>query len=235
MPGFGFSTMRVMRDTLSAASAPAVSTMPQLPMSSAGTSITPMVDTFSRVATSTICFVTGNVGVDEVIGEDHRERLVADDGRRAQHGVAEAERLGLPDVDAVDARRRGIFHRFQELALVSQRELGLELVGLVEVILDRALVAPGDEDHVRDAGRRGLLDRVLDERLVDDGEHFLGTRLGGGQEPAAESGNGEDGFGDFFHELVRAMSCWSPASSSTATPSSSALASLLPASAPATT
>ena len=41
-----------------------------------------------------------------------------------------------------------------------------------------------------------LLDRVLDDRLVDERQHLLGLRLGGGQEPGAPAGGGEDGFAD---------------------------------------
>ncbi|MNY74992.1 hypothetical protein D3C86_2141580 [compost metagenome] len=59
-------------------------------------------------------------------------------------------------------------------------QLGFQFIGLVEVVFDGALVAAGDEDHVGDAGRDGLLHRVLDQRLVDDGQHFLRLRLGGG-------------------------------------------------------
>jgi hypothetical protein len=68
----------------------------------------------------------------------------------------------------------------------------LELEGHVEVVLDRPLVAAGDEDHLAHAGGIGLLDGVLDQRLVDDGQHLLGLRLGGGQEAGAEAGDGED-------------------------------------------
>jgi hypothetical protein len=69
----------------------------------------------------------------------------------------------------------------------------LELEGEVEVVLDRALLAGGDDDHLFDAGRDGLLDRVLDDRLVDQGQHLLGLRLGRRQETGAPSGGGEDG------------------------------------------
>jgi hypothetical protein len=59
------------------------------------------------------------------------------------------------------------------------------------VVLDRALVAAGDEDHLAHAGGVGLLDRVLDQRLVHHRQHLLGLRLGGGQEARAEAGHGE--------------------------------------------
>ena len=39
----------------------------------------------------------------------------------------------------------------------------------------------------------GLLDAVLDDRLVHEHQHLLRLRLGGGQEAGAEPGGGEDG------------------------------------------
>ena len=44
-----------------------------------------------------------------------------------------------------------------------------------------------------------FFDAVLDDRLVDQRQHFLGLRLGGGQEAGAETGGGEDGFADGRH------------------------------------
>ena len=72
----------------------------------------------------------------------------------------------------------------------------LELDRDVEVILDRVLAAAGDEDDVVDAGRDRLLDAVLDDRLVDQRQHFLRLRFRGGKEARAEAGGGEDGFAD---------------------------------------
>ncbi|MNT68636.1 hypothetical protein D3C72_2068860 [compost metagenome] len=55
------------------------------------------------------------------------------------------------------------------------------------MVFDRALAAAGDEDHVADAGLIGFFHGVLDQRLVHDGEHLLGGRLGGGQEAGAQA------------------------------------------------
>ncbi len=41
-----------------------------------------------------------------------------------------------------------------------------------------------------------LLDHVLDDRLVDERQHLLRLRLGGGQEARAEAGGGEHGLAD---------------------------------------
>src|SRR3546814_1941741 len=67
------------------------------------------------------------------------------------------------------------------------------------MILDRALAAPGDEDHLLDPRFARLVDGILDQRPVDDGQHFLGDRLGGRKEPGAETGDGKDGFADRLH------------------------------------
>ncbi len=83
------------------------------------------------------------------------------------------------------------------LVALLQRQFELELA--VEMVLDHALVAAGDEDEMLDAGLARLVDHVLDQRPVDHRQHFLGHRLGGGQEAGAEAGHGENGFANRFH------------------------------------
>ena len=46
------------------------------------------------------------------------------------------------------------------------------------------------------AGRDRLLDAVLNDRLVDERQHFLGLRFGRREEAGAETGGREDGFAD---------------------------------------
>ena len=70
------------------------------------------------------------------------------------------------------------------------------------MVLDDALVAAGDEDEMLDAGLARLVDRVLDQRPVDDRQHFLGHRLGGRQEAGAETGNGKHGGADALGQVV---------------------------------
>ena len=41
-----------------------------------------------------------------------------------------------------------------------------------------------------------LLDAVLNDRLVDQRQHFFRLRLGGGKKPGAEAGGGKDGLAD---------------------------------------
>ena len=65
------------------------------------------------------------------------------------------------------------------------------------------LAAAGHDDDVLDAGMQRLLHAVLDDRLVDDRQHLLRLRLGGGQEPGAEPGGGKDSFSNFGGHLLQ--------------------------------
>ena len=105
--------------------------------------------------------------------------------------MPEAEWLALANVGEVD-RARDPANLGELFLLASRFEERLELDRDVEVVLDRVLAAAGDQDDVVDAGGDRLLDAVLDDRLVDERQHFLGLRLGSGQKPRAESGGGED-------------------------------------------
>jgi hypothetical protein len=142
------------------------------------------------------------IAVDQVVGKDHRERLVVDHRLRAQHRVPEAELLGLADVDAAHMAREDPLHEGEEVLLPAARELVLDLVGLVEVVLDRPLVPAGDEDHLREAGGDRFLDRVLDERLVDHRHHLFRARLGRRQEAAAEARHREHRFRHRSHRRL---------------------------------
>src|SRR5439155_980998 len=101
--------------------------------------------------------------------------------------VAQPERLTLAHVVEVGHLSDGA-HFLQLVVLAAGVEVELELEGAVEVVLERPLVASGDDEDVADAGAHGFLHDVLDGRLVDDGQHLLGLRLGRGQEPGAEPG-----------------------------------------------
>ena len=66
------------------------------------------------------------------------------------------------------------------------------------MVFDRRFALAGHEDDVFDAGGASFLDGVLDQRLVDQGQHLLGDGLGRRQEPGAQSGNRENRFTHCF-------------------------------------
>ena len=172
----------------------------------------------------------------QVISQQDGEGLVAHHLAGTQHGVAQTQRLGLADVDTVDTGRQRVLDGFQQLVLAFGRQFGFQLVGLVEVVLDAALVAPGDEDHLGDAGSGSLFHRVLDQRTVDDRQHLLGLRLGGGKEAGTQPGDREYSFANAVvgHDQLPILLKKS-ASARTEIPRLRALVSFEPAFSPATT
>ena len=134
------------------------------------------------------------------VGQQQRERLVADQLARAPDRVAEAERRLL----AGEARGAGApagrrDRSFRSAGLRRSFSVSFELELAVEMVLDHRLVAAGDEDEMLDAGLARLVHHVLDQRPVDHRQHLLGHGLGGGQEARAEAGHGENSFANWFH------------------------------------
>jgi hypothetical protein len=133
----------------------------------------------------------GHVAADQVVDQADGERLVPDHVAGAPDGVAEALGLLLAGVDHV-ARGRHVALEDGELGLLA---LALERVeqleGAVEMVLDDRLAAAGDEHELLDARGRGLLQRVLDDRPVDDGQHLLRQHLGGREHARAQPATGK--------------------------------------------
>ena len=77
---------------------------------------------------------------DHVVRQDHRERLVADEVLGHQHRVAEPELLLLANVGHL-GQVADVAHLAELLDLALLLEHVLELVGEVEVVLDRPLLA----------------------------------------------------------------------------------------------
>jgi 5-formyltetrahydrofolate cyclo-ligase len=71
-------------------------------------------------------------------------------------------------------------------------ELTLQVQSPVEVVLHRGLAHRADEQDVVQAGADALLDDQLERRGVDHRQELLGYRLGDGQEPRSETGDGQD-------------------------------------------
>ena len=134
----------------------------------------------------------------EHVRQQQCERLAADQFARAPHRVPEAERLLLARKAGRAGDRQILSHEFERRVLLplQQRHLQFELP--VEMVLDDALVAPGDENEMFDAGFARLVDDVLNQRPVDHWQHFLGHRLGGRQKAGAEAGDRKDRFADWF-------------------------------------
>ena len=133
------------------------------------------------------------------VRQQQRERLASDQLPRTPDGMAEAERRLLAGEACGPGRRQIVGQRLQLGGLLAFFQRCFELELLVEMVLDHALVAAGDEDEMLDAGLPRLVDDVLDQRPVHDRQHFLGHGLGGGQESGAKSCHRENRFANRFH------------------------------------
>ena len=133
------------------------------------------------------------------VGQQQRERLVADQFARAPHRMAEAERLLLPGEarrarapagPAREIRAPCAFCRSRSVISSSNwRSKWSSMTPLLRPVTKMKCSMP--------ACAR-LVDDMLDQRPVDHRQHFLRHGLGGRQEPGAEAGDGEDGFADGF-------------------------------------
>ena len=130
----------------------------------------------------------------QLVGQEDREGFVAHDRARAPDRVTQAERHLLAHGDEVARLDARGFEHVERLLAAAHRIF--ELVGLVEMLDDSGLAAAGDEDQFLDPGFARFVDRVLDQRAIDDRQHLLGNGLRGGQEPRAEPRNGEHGLAD---------------------------------------
>lgn len=135
----------------------------------------------------------------QIVSQNHGERAVAHQFLGAQHRVTQTERFGLTHIEAIDIGRLDAAHEVEQLLFVARFEFRFDLVGLVEMIFDSALAAARHEDHFGDAGGNRFFNGVLDQRLVNDRQHFLGTCFGSRQKSCPEARYGKHGFGDFQH------------------------------------
>src|SRR5262249_27199258 len=110
--------------------------------------------------------------------------------------MAKAERGLLAGISHLARLRQPALQFLEPVGLSAIAQSGFELDGAVEMIIDRALPPAGNKEELLDPGCLRLLDRIMDERLVNDRQHFLWHRLGRGQETRSQPGYREDSFAD---------------------------------------
>ena len=134
------------------------------------------------------------------VGQQKRERLVADQFPGAPHRMAQAQRLLLAGEARLAGQRLQPLQLRQLLVLAALGKRVVELELDVEMVLDDRLVAAGHEDEVLDAGLARLVDHILDHRTVDDRQHLLRHRLRRRQKPRTQSCYRKYCLADSFHE-----------------------------------
>ena len=74
----------------------------------------------------------------------------------------------------------------------------LKLICNVEMILDRAFAATRDKDHLFNTGLTRLIDRILDERAIDNRQHLFGNGLCRWEETRAQASDRKYSFTNGF-------------------------------------
>ena len=115
--------------------------------------------------------------------------------------MAQPQGLVLADIGDRAAVHVGGLEDLQQLVLALAPQFGLKLRGVVEIVLERALAARGHEDEFLDPRRPRLVDRVLDQRAVDQGHDLLRNRFRRRQEPRAQTRNRKDRLGHLLAHL----------------------------------
>ena len=133
----------------------------------------------------------GRVGEEELIRQQHGERFVADQMAGAEDGVAESEGLLLAREDSRTGREQRALNLRARCIVAAHGEMSGEFLVVGKMPLERRLVSAGDEDELLDPRGSRLVDRILDKRPVEHGQHLLGHRLARRQEARAHAGDRE--------------------------------------------
>ena len=135
------------------------------------------------------------VASEQGVAEEEGEGFVSDEGPPVGDRIAESVQFLLPD--EVDVGHVGdMADLFEELGLPLFLEFELQFGGAVEVLLDRPLASTNHHQDFADSTPDAFFDDVLDGGSIDDGQHFLGLRLGRGKETRAKARGGDDGLGN---------------------------------------
>jgi hypothetical protein len=122
--------------------------------------------------------------------------------------VAKTERLLLAGKARRARRREFPCQKFYDFAPLPTAKRTLQFDLAIEMVLDDVLITPCDKDEVLDAGFAGFIDDVLDERPVNDRQHFLRHCLSGWEKSGAEACDREDGLADRVHRNFAIERYW---------------------------
>lgn len=130
--------------------------------------------------------------IDEVVTQQHDKWFVTHMVAGAQHRMPQAQWIALPHV-VNSCQISGFGNQRQSVLVVLSAQDIFKFQVAVEVILQRALTTPGDEQDIVHARCYRLLNHVLNGGFIDNREHLLGRGLGSRQEPGTQSGGWHHG------------------------------------------
>ena len=139
---------------------------------------------------------------DHIIRQNHGKRIVADQLLGAPDGMAEPEGFGLEHfMDGRLIRQSGLQKRQFLCFAALFEQIGVFLI-MAEMLHNGLFFRCRDKNELGDAGCGRLLHSPLDQRLVDDRQHFFGNRFCRGQKTGSHAGDRKNNFFDWLaHDI----------------------------------
>lgn len=135
---------------------------------------------------------------DEIVRKKECKRLALNGFARTVERMGDAEWLVLGKI--VKASERGRPLNVQEhLGVARRAQRAFEPSAVAKVLLDRFLAVGDHKDDIRDPGGNRLLNRVLDERLVDYRQHLFGDSFRCWEHAGTKTRRKDDGLCDCGH------------------------------------
>jgi hypothetical protein len=113
--------------------------------------------------------------------------------------MTKTQRFLLPREARATGKRCILFQPCEISIAAALLKCRIQFKDVIEMIFDRAFAASGDKDEMFNTRRARFFNNMLNDRLIDDRQHFFRDRFRGGQKPRAETSDGEDGLADWFH------------------------------------
>ena len=139
---------------------------------------------------------------DHVIGQQDRERLVADELAGAPHGMAQSQRLLLTGIEKFAGADFGCPDRIEHVELATGFQYFIEIAIDIEVVFDGGFTLAGDEDDILNSGRACFLDGVLEiSGLSTRGSISLGIALVAGRNRVPSASHRENRLSHCFTHM----------------------------------
>ena len=105
--------------------------------------------------------------------------------------------------DIMDIDGRNVLDQMQQLVLPLLAQLQLQVDIGIEMVFNGPLAVARDDEDFFDAALQGFFDDVLDDRFVDNGNHFLRDGLGDRQKARPIACRRDDGLtNSFLHGIL---------------------------------
>ena len=105
--------------------------------------------------------------------------------------------------DVVDVDGRNILNQVQQLVLSLLAQLQFQVDIGIEVVFNSPLAMACNDEYLFDAALQGFFDNILDNRFVDNGNHFLRDSLGDWQKACPIACRRDNGLtNSFLHDIL---------------------------------